>query len=91
MFLYGLRTVAPFVIGLSKISFFTFFILNIISAAVWAASVGILGYYFCSGIELILDNIKKYEIMFIIAGAALILLRLFFIYRKRRLADKKIF
>ncbi len=83
-FLYGLRTVAPFVIGLSKIPFFTFLILNIISAAVWATVVGTLGYYFGKGIEIILDDVKKYETWILIAGLALILLRLFYAFHKRR-------
>ena len=87
-FLYGLRTVAPFVIGLSKISFITFFILNIISAAVWAGVIGTLGFYFGRGIEILLDDIKKYEIFIIIAGALVILLRIFFIYLKRKQSVK---
>lgn len=87
-FLYGLRTVAPFVIGLSSISAINFLILNIISAAVWAAAIGTLGYYFGRGIEIILDDVKKYEIWILIAGLILILLRLFYTNYKRRKKQK---
>ena len=41
-FLYGLRTVTPFVLGLSGVRAVKYFILNIIGAALWAVSVGVL-------------------------------------------------
>jgi len=44
-FLYGLRTVAPFAIGMSRIRIPTFMLLNMIGAAVWAVSVAWLGYF----------------------------------------------
>lgn len=61
-FIYGLRTVAPFAIGMSGIPVFKFFILNFISALLWAAVVGLLGFYFGHTVELVLGEIKRVEI-----------------------------
>lgn len=44
-FLYGLRTVAPFAIGMSQVRIITYTILNVIGAAIWAVSVALLGYW----------------------------------------------
>jgi len=44
-FLYGLRTVAPFAIGMSQIRIPMFTILNIIGALVWAVAVAWLGFF----------------------------------------------
>ena len=45
-FLYGLRTVMPFAIGLSSVPVLRFVLLNAVGAAVWAAAVGGSGYLF---------------------------------------------
>jgi membrane protein DedA with SNARE-associated domain len=65
-FLYGLRTVTPFLIGASKIKTSRFVKLNIIGAALWATVVGILGYWFGRALELIIGDIKHYETMIFI-------------------------
>ena len=44
-FLYGLRNISPFAIGLSNVTMKKFVILNIISAMIWAGTVGVLGYF----------------------------------------------
>ncbi|MGD8263555.1 MAG: DedA family protein, partial [Desulfobacterales bacterium] len=45
-FLYGLRTVAPFVIGMSSVSFKKFILLNAAGALVWAVAVASGGFLF---------------------------------------------
>ncbi len=83
-FIYGIRTVAPFVIGLSKISFLKFFILNLISGLVWAASIGFLGYIFGQAIEILIGDIKKYEVYILLAGIAVIIIRFTLLWIKKR-------
>ena len=61
-FLYGLRTVAPFVIGMSSVATGRFVILNTVGALVWAVSVGGASYLFGHTVETILGDIKLYEI-----------------------------
>lgn len=61
-FLYGLRSITPFLLGAAKISPARFFVLNLIGALVWAIVVGSLGYFFGVAIEAILGDIKRYEL-----------------------------
>jgi membrane protein DedA with SNARE-associated domain len=60
-FLYGLRTVTPFVLGRSGVSFGYFFLLNTLSALIWAAAVGMGGYLFGNFLKLIMGDIRRYE------------------------------
>lgn len=84
-FLYGLRTVAPFALGLSDVSFREFFIMNLLSAAVWAVIFAVGGYMFGQALEIVLDDIKKFEYI-IIAFIVLFAVILFIIkhYRNKK-------
>jgi membrane protein DedA with SNARE-associated domain len=83
-FLYGLRTISPFAIGLSNISALRFFLLNFISAVVWAISFGVAGYFFGHAVEIFMRDIKKYEITVVICIALIaILITLFRTIRSR--------
>lgn len=44
-YIYGLKTLIPLAIGLTKYSFVKFSIINFISAVIWAISLGLLSYY----------------------------------------------
>jgi membrane protein DedA with SNARE-associated domain len=61
-FLYGLRTVTPFIIGASGLNPARFIIWNAIGAGTWAIAVGALGYLFGHGVEVFLEDAKQYEI-----------------------------
>jgi len=73
-FLYGLRTVTPFVIGLSKVSPIRFLFLNTVGALMWAIIVGLLGYSLGHILEAYLERIKRYELWAMAAIAAVGLL-----------------
>ena len=62
-FLYGLRTVTPFIIGASKIAPTRFLILNILGASLWAIIIGTMGYLFGHTLEIIIGDIKQYELL----------------------------
>jgi membrane protein DedA with SNARE-associated domain len=70
-FLYGLRTVTPFVLGLSRVSPFRFSLFNILGAATWAIGIGFMGYIFGHTFELLMGDVKRYEI-WIFIGLGLI-------------------
>ena len=61
-FMYGLRTVTPFAIGMSDVPWLRFAILNFIGAAVWATSLGLAGYFFGRAVEAVLGDIRHYEV-----------------------------
>jgi membrane protein DedA with SNARE-associated domain len=65
-FMYGLRTVTPFAIGLSGISGIRFFVCNMIGAAIWSVAVAFLGYLFGAVARVVLIDVKKYEHLIIV-------------------------
>lgn len=70
-FLYGLRTVTPFALGMSSLSTATFVIFNAISALLWSIAVGAGGYLFGNLLEAVLGEVKRYE-MIILGGIAVV-------------------
>lgn len=85
-FLYGLRSVIPFVVGMSHISAPRFALLNVMGAIVWAVVIGAAGYLFGNTMEAVIGDVKRYEIYFfagIAASGALIWILLFLLRRKR--------
>lgn len=67
-FIYGIRTVSPVAIGMSKIPARKFLLLNAIAAALWAVVFTALGYVFGQAIESILGDIKAIEQKILIAA-----------------------
>ncbi len=85
-FMYGLRTLIPFVIGMSRVPTVTFIILNIMSALVWALAIGAGGYFFGYALEIVIGDIKHYELE--VLGAVVIIgvmLWVIHLYRLRKL------
>jgi membrane protein DedA with SNARE-associated domain len=70
-FIYGLRTVIPFALGMSSVPFRQFLFLNLVGALAWSVVVGTAGYLFGHVLELLLEDVRRYE-MAIIALLALI-------------------
>ncbi len=60
-FLYGFRTVTPFVIGMSRVPAARFAILNAASAAAWAVAFTTAGYLFGQVMETILGDLRRHE------------------------------
>jgi membrane protein DedA with SNARE-associated domain len=79
-FLYGLRAVIPFVIGMSSVPTSRFLLLNTISALIWAIVIGTGGYLFGNILEIILGDIKHYE-RFIIGAVVVIGMLLWAVHR----------
>ena len=84
--MYGIRTVTPFAIGMSRVPTGEFVLLNIIGASVWAIIVGTGGYLFGNALETLLGDIEHYEFHILggiaIAGALTWALYLLYRYRK---------
>jgi membrane protein DedA with SNARE-associated domain len=84
-FLYGMRMLLPYMIGMSRVKTSRFVLLDFIGALVWATLIGSLGYLFGNVMVLIMGNIKKYELMImaIVIGLGLLI---WFIGRIRRIS-----
>jgi len=86
--MYGLRTILPFVFGLSRFDPERFAILNFIGTFIWAMIFGIAGYLFGHLMELVLRDVSRYEpwiILFILLPG--VLLWLFRLYKEEKRND----
>tara|TARA_Y100001934_G_scaffold8195_1_gene11337 strand:+ start:2796 stop:3377 length:582 start_codon:yes stop_codon:yes gene_type:complete len=84
-FIYGIRTVTPFILGTSKVNAGLFFILNMVGALIWATATGAGGYYFGKALQTTLGKTKDYEIIAlgILTCAVLVFWIIHFLYRRR--------
>ena len=87
-FLYGFRSVAPVVIGTSKITTKKFLTFSIISILIWDLTYTILGYFLSNVIMNVLNHIQHIE-KYIIGGLALVAV-LLVIFRFLKKHDKQI-
>jgi len=74
-FLYGLRNVTPFALGMSHVSTARFVILNVVGAAVWAVVVASLGWSIGAAAKELLGHLERYErsVMAAIAAVGVLL------------------
>lgn len=84
-FLYGARTMIPFLIGASRIPPLRFLALNAIGALVWASAVGAAGYFLGRTAELLLADAQRYElwILGILAAVGVIAWSIWWLSEKR--------
>ena len=84
-FIYGLRSISPFVLGMGDIRASVFVALDALSSLVWAILAVWLGYALGSVMELILKDVERYEMelfgAIILVGLTVWLCRA---YRRRR-------
>jgi membrane protein DedA with SNARE-associated domain len=84
-FLYGMRVLTPFVLGLSRVSKGRFLLLNMIGALVWALIVGTGGFLFGQALESLIGDLKRFEAeilgLVVLAGAVVWVIHG---YRRRR-------
>jgi len=59
------------VLGASRIAPLHFLILNILGAFTWTIVIGVMGYIFGHTLEVILGDVKRYELWIFIGLAAL--------------------
>ena len=61
-FMYGLRTVTPFVLGMSEVKAKKFILLDLVAASIWALLFGFIGNAFGEVAEAVLKKVQKYEL-----------------------------
>jgi membrane protein DedA with SNARE-associated domain len=86
-FLYGLRNITPFVIGMSKVPTRRFIVLNVIGAGAWAVTFACGGYLFGAAMETFFSGRQKWFVILGLAAIAAIVWGVRMI--RRRLAPKK--
>lgn len=60
-FVYGMRTITPFIVGASGIKPLAFGVLNAIGSLIWTIALGTAGYYFGRTLEVYLEQLDRYE------------------------------
>jgi len=85
-FIYGLRNVSPFIIGMSGISRSKFMLLNLIAAVVWANTFAWGGYFIGRALEIYLGESKFYVLGGIVLAAVTIAL-INWVRQRRKLLD----
>ena len=60
-FLYGMRTAGPIALGALGVPQWRFVPLNLLSAALWATGLGLLGYQFGNAMQWLLDDLRAAE------------------------------
>ena len=69
-FLYGLRIMGPAVIGMSRVGWWHFAVLNAIGAVIWGTCWVVAGYLVGDAVEAVLGNLKHVEhVLFVVALA----------------------
>lgn len=85
-YLYGLRSIIPFVVALSGIKPWHFIVLNGIGAMIWAITIGIVGYLLGNAIQPMLAAFEKFGTNVFIFMAAILLSTALLVYYRRRLS-----
>lgn len=88
-FAYGLRTVLPFMMGMSKFDPKRFALFDLLGAVVWASAFGLAGKIIGHAAEAILEDVKKHELTIvfgILAASALNWLYRFYLNKRQKKA-----
>ena len=85
-YMYGLRTIIPISIGLTKYSAFKFAFINFISAFVWASLTIVPAWYFGEEILTMLKVLKEY--WYVLVPLALVFFSTLFYYFKKASTKK---
>jgi len=86
-FVYGFRTITPLIIGASRVSPLRFLVMNALGAALWAAALGALGYLVGHSMEMVLGELKRYELL-IAAGIAAVGMVVWAAYLRRQIVKR---
>ncbi len=74
-YLYGLRTITPFMMGMTGVSLLRFSLFNVSGSVVWAVVISVLGYAFGRGVATVFERAHRYEawILGLMIGGACLL------------------
>ena len=70
-FMYGFRIMGPLLLGMGRVPAWKFIVFNFIGAAIWAPLIAGIGYFFGNFLELILHDLKRFEMWIFLAVAVL--------------------
>jgi membrane protein DedA with SNARE-associated domain len=77
-YVYGIKTLIPLAMGLTKYDYKKFLFFNIFATALWALVIGVASYMMGDLVYTYIDEFKSYGLAFI----AIVLIGVFYLYRK---------
>lgn len=83
-FIYGVKTIVPIAMGLSKYDFKKFTVLNIISSIIWSFIMFFLGYFSGEAIKNFYDRVGNKQYIVLIFFIFIILMLAFFLNKKTK-------
>ncbi len=87
-YVYGIRIITPFAIGMSGVRPMLFLLLDLGGAAVWATAMATLGYLFGYSVEVMIGRAEQYE-LWVVGGIAALGLAVWGLVRWRRARARK--
>lgn len=66
-FMYGFRILGPIMLGMGRVEAWKFVVYNLIGAAIWAPLIAGIGYWFGEAVEVMLGNVKRFELWLFVA------------------------
>ncbi|MBF0448360.1 MAG: DedA family protein [Magnetococcales bacterium] len=88
-FFYGIRNVSSFAMGISKIQFWRFMVLNLLASLIWAAIFASAGFYFGKTVEHYLGQAKEFQ-AYIIGGIVAVGILVWVIHKFREKRERTI-
>jgi len=79
-YIYGIKTLIPLAMGLTKYDYKKFFLFNIFATAIWAVLIGTASYMMGDLVYTYIEEFKTYGLAFV----AIILFGVFLLFRKYR-------
>lgn len=89
-YMYGMRTIIPISIGLTRYSAFKFAIINLISAWIWAGITIVLAWFFGEQILHLLGKLKNHPYIFIVLAVLFLVAVIWYFNSHTKKIDKKI-
>jgi membrane protein DedA with SNARE-associated domain len=83
-FVYGIRATAAFVMGMSRVSTVKFVCLETLGATLWGITIGSLGFVFGKAFEVVINDIKNYQMQVLAVLVVLSALAWWFFRHQRR-------
>lgn len=89
-FLYGLRAVTPFVIGMSGFAPLRFFFFDLLGVTIWATTIAGLGFLFGGVVGRVIADVRDWEIVVVVSvlAAGLLVWLIVYLRGRRRAAEE---
>lgn len=90
-YIYGLRTTSAIFWGLAHFGFMRFAWLTVLSCAVWVGVLAGLGYTFASGIDTLIGDLERIQVILLVAAVIVVTVYIITRYERRVIEEDKEF